>query len=462
MYNKNRLGHHLAKSSVWSLGGQFVSTITTLMFFALLGRTLPPTSVGTYMLIMNVIMVTSILGTYGIQATVIRKIATDLGANKQKEVKTTTITGIVIVTVLSLLIGVILGGPVGDIVLKRLFDIETNSILMILIGSWLTMNCIHVITTEILRGFHDIKHATIYGASTKNTVLIILVSTAFLFHGDMSIEIVILAMSLALFLAATLALKQLNKHLNITDTATSIYSLSKSTTTFLFTQSTPIFFTSLLYQLVTRSGIFVLGYFATKNELALYGASLQMVVIILIPLRILNSVLPPIISSMYFNDVDHSRLEKTVRSVTTIATIPSLTMIIFLVFFGEQLLELTYGPYYGAGYLLIIILAIGSLSDVAFGPAGFTLVMTGHQTVHLRIIASTGFLAVVLAIMGGLIWGILGVACMAALSTIIQNLTAMYFAHKKTGVLCCTYLSPGQLLGVFTGIKSLSKSLQRK
>ena len=78
------------------------------MFFALLGRTLPPTSVGTYMLIMNVIMVTSILGTYGIQATVIRKIATDLGANKQKEVKTTTITGIVIVTVLSLLIGVIL------------------------------------------------------------------------------------------------------------------------------------------------------------------------------------------------------------------------------------------------------------------------------------------------------------------------------------------------------------------
>jgi hypothetical protein len=78
----------------------------------------------------------------------------------------------------------------------------------------------------------------------------------------------------------------------------------------------------------------------------------------------------------------------------------------------------------------------------------------------LRIILVTGIIAVVLAVIGGLLWGVYGVAVMAAISAIAQNLTTLYFAQKKTSVLCCTYFLPGQLLGVITGITNLSKSLK--
>ena len=175
MYNNKRLGQHLAKSSAWSLGGQIVSTTTTMLFFVILSRTLPPADVGTYMLIMHVVMVGSIIGTFGVQTTMIRKIAADLGTDRFIEVGRTAITGISLVAGLSMLIGILLGGPLGTTLFDEVFHITTNQTLMTLIACWLTLNCCHIVANECLRGFHDIKYATIYGASVKNTILIILI-----------------------------------------------------------------------------------------------------------------------------------------------------------------------------------------------------------------------------------------------------------------------------------------------
>ena len=165
---------------------------------------------------------------------------------------------------------------------------------------------------------------------------------------------------------------------------------------------------------------------------------------------------------MYFNDDDHTRLEQTVRSVTTIATIPSLIVILFLVIFGEQLLVLTYGSFYGSGQILLVILVAGTLSDVAFGPAGFTLIMSGNQATHLRIMVITGVCAIILSILGGLLWGTLGVACMVAFSTIAQNFLTLCYAKKKAGIICCTYIKPLELITLFKGIRNLSTNLKKK
>ena len=218
----------------------------------------------------------------------------------------------------------------------------------------------------------------------------------------------------------------------------------------------------LSYQLFLRAGIFVLGYFVAKDELALYGAALQLVVLIVIPLRIVNSVLPPIMSNMYFNENNHTKLEDTIRSVTTIASLPALFAILAIILFGDKILVLTYGDFYAKGHFLLSLLALGALSDVVLGPAGFLLTMTNNQGILLKIQTISIVLVLILLVIAAKILGLTGVALVAGLSIVIQNTVTLLVTKKATGILCCMYLAPRKLVSVAIGVKNLSTSMVGK
>lgn len=458
MHITSNLGRHLANSSIWSLFGQIVSTLTTLLFFAVLTRTLSPSDIGNFMLLMNVVMLASLVGMFGLQTTMVRSIAADFGAKKPVAVAATVVSGNAVVLFLSLIVGIVLGSPAGAAVLLNIFDIAASKALILLTGCWLVFNCCHGAITQSLRGFHDIKYATIYGAAAKNTLMVVLLIVSLGVFGLLSLEIVIAAINISLFVATLLAVRQLNTHLRSLGVSGNLSPKSASS---LIRQSTPIFFVDLAYTLFVRAGIFVLGYFVAKDEVALYGAALQLVVLIVIPLRIVDSILPPIISNMYFNEINHAKLEETIRSVTTIAALPALLAIIVIVVFGDEILILTYGEFYTAGHLLLSFLAIGALSNVVLGPVGFLLTMTKNQKVLLKIQTTSLVLLLILSVAAAKVWGTIGVALVVGLLVCIQNIVMLLVARKITGILCCMYIAPKELIRVSLGIKNLTSSLLR-
>ena len=131
---------------------------------------------------------------------------------------------------------------------------------------------------------------------------------------------------------------------------------------------------------------------------------------------------------------------------------------LILVVFRDHLLTLTYGAFYSDGHILLAILALGAISDVVLGPCGITLIMSGNQITHLRIQLISGLLAISASIVSGLLWGTMGVACVTALAALSQNLATLYFAKRKTGLLCCSYLAPRNIWRVALGIKNLSSN----
>jgi len=126
MRNTSNLGRFLANSSFWSLAGQIVSTAATLIFFAVLTRTLSPSDIGTFMLLMNVVMLASLAGMFGVELTMVRSISSDLGAKKPGAVAVTVLSGNTVVLFLSLLVGIALVSPAGAAMFVHIFDIAAR------------------------------------------------------------------------------------------------------------------------------------------------------------------------------------------------------------------------------------------------------------------------------------------------------------------------------------------------
>jgi O-antigen/teichoic acid export membrane protein len=169
------------------------------------------------------------------------------------------------------------------------------------------------------------------------------------------------------------------------------------------------------------------------NDVAIYGAVSRLIIVISIPLKIINSVLSPVIADLYYrNEVE--RLEKTIRSVSTIAMVPSVLVMLLFCCFGNSLLELLYGQDYSEGYPILMILAMGQLFNVLSGPCGTALLMTGNQRIMMIISVLVSILAIAVSILAAIHLGAVAVAMVFAAAVIIQNILMIYFVRKKTGV----------------------------
>jgi O-antigen/teichoic acid export membrane protein len=93
------------------------------------------------------------------------------------------------------------------------------------------------------------------------------------------------------------------------------------------------------------------------------------------PLLVIDLVLPPVIAEMYNQD-KAGRLERTLRSFTTLSGVPSLLFLTMFMRLGGQILGLGYGDYcrHGAGIRILL-----SPAKVCSGFYGLVLQMTGHH-----------------------------------------------------------------------------------
>jgi O-antigen/teichoic acid export membrane protein len=190
------------------------------------------------------------------------------------------------------------------------------------------------------------------------------------------------------------------------------------------------------FVLLSASDLWILtAVLPTKAEVAPYLAATKLVTFIAMPLLIANLVLPPIIAEMYARG-QTNRLERTVRSFSTLAGVPSLLSFMFLggpllVFFsGEDL--------YLSGWAVLVILSLGKLVAVWSGSCGAVLQFTGHQISMLRVSLLTGLFFVVGAL---LVVYLLpreyipeGVAAMTAVTAVVQNVRMVLVARRKTGM----------------------------
>jgi O-antigen/teichoic acid export membrane protein len=215
----------------------------------------------------------------------------------------------------------------------------------------------------------------------------------------------------------------------------------------------PILIISLTsFILLSAADLWILNYFGSKDEVAIYGVATRLVTFIAMPLLLTNLVLPPIIAEMYAQGRT-AELEGTLRSFSTLSGVPSLLVLMLFMLLGGPILGFVYGAKLfppgslaiHQGAIVLVLLSAGKLAAVWAGSCGAVLQFTGHQRSMLRV----NLLTSPLFIMGALLvvrdYGPVGIASMTAAITVLQNAALVLVAKRKTGMWTHVSLSPSRL-----------------
>lgn len=406
--------------------GQGVVSLTGLAINALLARLLSPKDMGAYFLVLSLASTVALFGRMGLGRTVVRMTAAARGAGDLARAR------VVVSTVLRLaMIGALLVGFLyllfGNQLATRIFRSELIGDVTLLVALLIVIQSLQTPLAEAFRGFQDVRLATFFGGLLVKLVSSSVLAILLVLEKRLSLSDALIISLMAWYISAGLGSFFLHRRLAgiVGDASVDLREV--------FRMAGPFFVTSLAFTVLGQVDIWVLGRFQLQEDVAVYGAALRLVTLVVTPLTIVNAVVPPIIAQMSVQD-RKQELEDTLRNTATIAGLPALVILAILVFFGESILGVVYGDYYRTGGVVLSLLALGQLANGWAGSCGLTLMMSGHQVTMMIITVISGIITAGSAILLVKEHGMIGVAIGASCGLIIQNLMMWLAARIKTGV----------------------------
>jgi O-antigen/teichoic acid export membrane protein len=410
---------------IWATVVKGFSLPLNLAVLALLARLIPPAEMGVYFLAFSIVTAVSILSMLGMGETIVRLVASSIAIKHfhtvRKAVKHAFLWGF-------------LGAVVGAIVVYFLgtqFGLPTYIVLLVSI--WGIAQTFVNLLAEALRGFNDIRAATILkNRSVVNAIVAGVLFIVLLLQIKVDLETVIILIVAAGLISIVLGGILLWNNLTRLDDNNE-YADDQDDLN-IFSQALPVMGINTMSIIRAQIGLWIIASLLTAEEVALFGSATRLVYMVSISLNtIVNAMIPPIIAELYVKH-DIVKLEETVRTLATIASMFALIATIIFILGGRFILGLVYGEFYTGAWVVLSILALGQFVDVMGGSGGVTLIMTGHQDTMMKITVFTAVLAVLVTIVGAQYWGMTGVAVATAFALVIQNILMVTSAKKKVGI----------------------------
>jgi O-antigen/teichoic acid export membrane protein len=430
-----------------------------------LARLLTKQEFGVYFLAFSIISLGAVIGSLGLPKTVLRFVAENMTLGQPGRARRAIYTALGLGALGALCISPAYLFIVGDLVSRYLFQSSALVAIIGLTAGWMAISTMQEIMAETFRGFHDIRMATLFGGLATGgksaglimrvmllACLVLLLATV----GHTDLRTVMLASVGAGAASSLLAALFLHNKISSLGTQGMENRISVGDE---LRDAFPILIISLTsFILLSAADLWILNYFGSKDEVAVYGVAARLVTFIAMPLLLTNLVLPPIIAEMYAQDRT-AELEGTLRSFSTLSGIPSLLVLILFMLLGGPILGLVYGAKLfppgslaiHQGAIVLVLLSAGKLAAVWAGSCGAVLQFTGHQRSMLRVNLLTSPLFIIGALLVVRDYGPIGIASMTAAVTVLQNAALVLVAKRKTGMWTHVSLSPSRLR------KSLSK-----
>jgi O-antigen/teichoic acid export membrane protein len=190
-----------------------------------------------------------------------------------------------------------------------------------------------------------------------------------------------------------------------------------------------------LGQLVFQwSSTLMLGIWATKADVGVFGAAARTAMLTSFVLMAFNSILAPKLAALH-RQGNAAALSRTVQGATWLLTL--LAAPVLLVFLAvPAAIMAVFGPQFApAGAPLLAIMAAGQFVNVATGGVGVLLVMTGNERAmrNATVFSAVAHVALNAALI--LRWGALGAALATAISVALQNLLLVAVAWRRLGIM---------------------------
>jgi len=419
----------LFKGGVWAFGGKLFGVAIGVGVNGVLARLISPEEVGIYFLLFSLISFFVVASQLGMGQALIKFLA---GAAEYKEkysVNHAVFTSLKLVFVVIAFIAALLLFGGWELLKNRFLNSDLGDGAIYLVILWMSLFSLQSFFIEIFRSFHDIKFSILYGNLGSGIIAFSALVSIWLSSESSNINIVMFVMAISSAIIVFLSLIRVKKVI-IRPNGNQSKKIKLSA---LLGVSAPIWVTSMVLYLLSQADMWVLAYFTPKSEVAIYGAAVKMTSLVVLPLMVANTILPPIIAEKY-QTKDYHGLENILRLMATITGIPAILIILMFLGFGEYILDVVFGSFYVEAWSVLIILSLGQLFNVLAGSCGMVLMLTGRQMYLMWITVLSGMFSIIMAIILVGRYGVYGVAVSSLSGVVLQNIIMLYSVRKSLGI----------------------------
>jgi O-antigen/teichoic acid export membrane protein len=190
----------------------------------------------------------------------------------------------------------------------------------------------------------------------------------------------------------------------------------------------PMMMGAVAYAAITQIDVAIVGLLRPSRDVGMYSAAVAISTLVSFLLVAVNAIVAPMISEL-FSLKEYGRLGQLTRLATLWMFFPALLVTTAIVFFGRTALGL-FGPEFIAGYVPLLVLAVGQLVNALTGPVGYLTELTGHQKYAAMVYVICALLSVVLNFLFVPVWGILGAALATSIAFSIANICLYVFVNR--------------------------------
>lgn len=404
----------IARGTGINLVGEVAFTVLNVVFQVLLARGLGAASVGVFGLAISVLNLSVLLCLFGLGSGVVRFVALYMGQDDRLRAAGAIVAGLRVVLVISLVFTVLLIG-LADVVAADIYHMpELGPVLRL---AALSLPCT-VLMRFVIGAAAGLKHMAL-GAAVGQilfpTVKVIglLAAVYLLGYGVLGASGAIVLSSIAGGVVAAVWMWRLYPLRGVGERPVLM-------TGALVAFSWPLFLTSVVDLAGRETETLVLGALGTSEQVGLYYVSWRAAIMLQLILAAFGTIFAPVMAELYGRQ-EHGRLADLLKTVTKWGVTVCLPVFLVLFVLAEDVMRIFGEDFEGAAFVLRV-LAISQLLNVAVGPVGRVLTMSGHP--RLNLVNSIAVLVLSLGLDLVLIprYGLLGAALAGAFGVTLVNL----------------------------------------
>ncbi len=194
----------------------------------------------------------------------------------------------------------------------------------------------------------------------------------------------------------------------------------------------PILVVAGISVLFGQADTIILGALKGAASVGVYTVAHKGAEFVSFPLVVQNAAFASTIASLYTLG-EHERLQRLITRLTRWTLVAAAPVCLVLIALGRWFLYL-YGPQFSGARLTLAILSAAQLFDVALGPVGVLLVMTGHErdAAMATCFGAVANVALTFALVPR--WGSEGAAVAYGVGMVLWNILAAVALYRRVGL----------------------------
>ncbi|MNK83753.1 hypothetical protein D3C87_1035780 [compost metagenome] len=197
----------------------------------------------------------------------------------------------------------------------------------------------------------------------------------------------------------------------------------------LWQMAMPMWGIAIMSVTVNWGGQFLSALWIPADQVASYAVALRIAALINFLLIAMNFIVAPKIAQLHAKQ-EQVELQHLVTQTMRTLYIMATPIVIGVVVFAGELMSV-FGSQFSSGKQILVILALGQLINVATGPVGYLLTMTGHETAMRNMYVLSGVACISLVCVLTPLYGVVGAAWATAISMGLQNIGAALLTASK-------------------------------